>query len=173
MASLTGDFKLIDRQIQKLSKAAKVLDSVGRNCGEEILDLVREGFRTETDPYGQRWDPPKYRSGKALSDKGRLKGSWHVAKANRSGVRVATGVAYARYHQSGTGKYGPKNSPIVPVRKKALSWTAGGKRFFARSVDGSRPRRMIPERGRGLPQRWRTRIVEAAQDVLEQELGPR
>lgn len=172
MARLTGDFKLIDRQIQKLGKAAKALDNVGKACGFELKDLVEEGFRSQTNPYGERWDPPLLRQGQALSDTGRLRRSWHVARADRRGVRIATSVDYARYHQTGTGIHGPSNRPIVPVRKKMLAWTSSGQRFFARSVDGSRPRKMIPDRGRGLPAPWRARILEAAQEVLEAELGP-
>lgn len=173
MARLTGDFRAIDRQIKKLERARKVLDIVGQQCGHELKELVLDGFRSGTNPYGERWDPPKLRSGQPLADTGRLKSSWHVAQANRSGVRIATSVNYARYHQTGTGKYGPKGQSIVPVRKQALSWkTRSGDRFFARSVDGSRPRMMVPERGRGLPPSWRSRIIEAATEVLETELGP-
>jgi phage gpG-like protein len=173
MARLTGDFRSIDRQIRKLEAAKKLLDLVGQQCGQELKELVLDGFRTETNPYGERWDPPLLREGKALSDTGRLRSSWHVAKANRGGVRIATSVDYARYHQTGTGKYGPRGRPIVPVRKSLLSWqTRSGERFFARSVDGSRPRMMVPDSGRGLPPAWRNRILETAREVLETELGP-
>ncbi|MFO7178983.1 MAG: phage virion morphogenesis protein [Pseudomonadota bacterium] len=172
MARLTGEFEKLDRQIRKLKGADKALDIVARQCGETTLDLIRDGFRNERDPYGDKWKAPLLRKGRALSDRGRLRSSWHIAKANRSELRVATAVSYAGYHQSGTGVFGPRKKPIVPVNKRALSWKVGRQRYFASSVQGAPKRLMVPTKSRGLPKRWRTELIATAQEVLETELGP-
>lgn len=81
----------------------------------------------------------------------------------RQTVRVVAGatngkVGYAQYVEYGTGIYGPKGRPIVPVRKKFLRFPAkgsatrksgnltsaqqkaGGGFVFVKSVKGMRPR---------------------------------
>lgn len=173
MARLTGDFEKLERQIRKLERAERALEEVARQCGEAALNLIRDGFRHERDPYGEKWNPPLLRAGRALSHRGRLRSSWHVAKAARDELRVATAVSYAGYHQSGTGVFGPRGQPIKPIRAKALSWKVGRRRYFASSVAGAPKRMMVPTQARGLPKRWRDEFIDTATEVLEAELGPR
>lgn len=57
-------------------------------------------------------------------------------------IYVAHGSKVGAYHETGTGIYGPKKSPIVPVKrkgsqkKKALHFKLNGKDVFAKSVKG-------------------------------------
>jgi hypothetical protein len=70
-------------------------------------------------------------------------------------ARIGSHMSYAPYVEYGTGIYGPKGKPIVPVRAKALAWPApsllsGGwakrktvlseERIIRRSVKGMKPR---------------------------------
>ena len=91
---------------KKLANVAKVLDIVSHSVSEEILNLIRQTFVDETDPYGRRWRPKQRRDGrKTLSGRtGRLKNSWHVQKADSTGFVIATDVKYAAYHQAGAGR---------------------------------------------------------------------
>lgn len=51
-------------------------------------------------------------------------------------VYVAHGSEIGVYHELGTGIYGPKKRPIVPVNSKALHFKINGKDVFAKSVKG-------------------------------------
>jgi phage gpG-like protein len=162
----TGDFKKLQKWADRLDGSDDVLERAARNMADEALDLIVEGFKSATDPYGKKWATLKLRSGRALSDTGRLRSSWHRKRVDRRGFTIAAGVQYARYHQHGTGIYGPRKTPIKPKRGKALAFSVrGGGRHVVRSVKGSPARRMIPVGGR-LPAKWRTRLIEAAEDVF-------
>lgn len=80
-------------------------------------------------------------------DEGTLRASISHAvrvEADRVVGRVGTGLAYGLYLERGTGIYGPKGRPIVPIRRRYLrfevkSGTAakGGRPVvFAKSVRG-------------------------------------
>jgi phage gpG-like protein len=162
----TGDFRKLQKWSDRLGGADDVLERAARNMADEALDLIVEGFKSATDPYGKKWAPLVLRTGRALSDTGRLRSSWHRKRVDRRGFTIAAGVAYARYHQRGTGIYGPRKRPITPKTKKALAFSVrGGGRHVVRSVRGSPARRMIPVGGR-LPPRWRNRLIAAAEDVF-------
>src|SRR5690625_4495771 len=51
-------------------------------------------------------------------------------------IYVAHGSEVGVYHELGTGIYGPRKRPIVPVNAKALKFKINGKEVFARSVKG-------------------------------------
>ncbi|QRY62755.1 HK97 gp10 family phage protein [Gordonia sp. PDNC005] len=86
-------------------------------------------------------------------DEGTLRASiTYVTRISSTGAKVIVGspLPYAEYFHTGTGIYGPRGTPIVPVTKKALKfkWDGPGgatrskdKRgyVFAKSVKGIRP----------------------------------
>lgn len=51
-------------------------------------------------------------------------------------VYVAHGSKVGAYHETGTGIYGPKKRPIVPVKAKVLHFKINGKDVFAKSIKG-------------------------------------
>lgn len=51
-------------------------------------------------------------------------------------IYAAHGSEVGAYHETGTGIYGPKKRPIVPVKAKALHFKMNGKDVFVRSVKG-------------------------------------
>lgn len=97
---------------------------------------------------------------RAPVDEGRLRSSigYNVSiLPTQVRVRIGSSLAYARYVHEGTGIYGPRRRPIVPVTAKALKFEPGrsmgprrrgasagarGRRggpVFAASVKGSPP----------------------------------
>lgn len=60
---------------------------------------------------------------------------------NLPAVRVGSNVKYAIYVHDGTGLYGPKATPIKPLRAKALAFNVKNKskKVFAKSVKGMKP----------------------------------
>jgi phage gpG-like protein len=162
---LTGEFAELERFMEKVASVPDSMRIVSANLAEETIELFREGFETSTDPYGNRWEPLKLRSGQPLRDKGGLQSSWHRRFVTAQGFTVASGKDYAAYHQGGTGIYGPRHQRIVPTKARALRFAGPSGPIFARSVEGVPRRRMVPDKG-ALPSRWRQRYVEAAQDVL-------
>lgn len=95
----------------------------GRAIAQARLEMAEEGmsrtlvgFEKEQGPWGQRWDAPKYRSGKALQDTGRLRASIHV-EATPGGFRLFTNVVYAAIHNfGGTIRRGARGIRI-PMRQ--------------------------------------------------------
>jgi phage gpG-like protein len=162
MLKFTGDFQALDRFAEQLSAAAGSTRLISGAMAEETISLIRDGFAASEDPYGKPWEPIKLRAGQPLRDSGGLQASWHPSDVSESGFRVSSGKAYAKFHQQGTGLYGPHKARIVPVKAKALNVPGLGPRA---SVAGSPKRRMVPDRGR-LPRKWREAYVEAAQEVL-------
>lgn len=157
-----GQFPELKEYFKRLSKLPKSAKIVNEQLAEETLDLIREGFETSTDPYGNAWESPKLRAGRPMEDTGGLKSSWHARVANGT-FTVASGKEYAAMLQRGTGIYNPRRrQPIKPLKAKALKLPGG---LFFRQVDGAEPRKMVPDKG-GLPKRWRDRYEEVAQEVL-------
>jgi len=59
--------------------------------------------------------------------------------SGRPAAEVFATASYAEFVHEGTGIYGPKKRPIVPIRAKALHW-GGTPGVFAKSVKGMRAR---------------------------------
>jgi phage gpG-like protein len=186
---LTGDFARIGRKIAQLEKPQEGLRRVAEAMADETLTLINEGFAEEADPYGEKWAPLVLRTGKILQNTGGMAASWHRKSASSRGFRVANGKKYAKWHQGGTGIYGPFKHPIVPKTKKALAFSfiagvrtvgKGGKalkrpqlirgEMVVRSVKGSPRRRMVPDPG-PVPTKWRIRLHHAARDALKAHFG--
>jgi hypothetical protein len=76
-----------------------------------------------------------------------MRGGWKHRSWRTGGIangELYNMVPHAIYQEEGTGIWGPRRAkyPIVPRRKRCLSWTSGGQRFFARRVmhPGVKPR---------------------------------
>lgn len=159
----TGDFAALQRFANKIRKVPSVLQVVNEQLCEETIELIREGFENSTDPFGNRWRDPKLRDGRPLEDTGGLKASWFRKFVGADRFSVANAKTYAIYHQRGTGVFGPAHARIYPTRARALRLPNG---MFRRSVAGSPPRKMVPDTGAALPERWRKRYIATAQAVL-------
>ncbi len=159
----SGDFAALDRFREKVEAAPAALVTVNEQLAEETVELIREGFDNSTDPYGDPWEELVLREGRPLEDTGGLKAAWFRERADATGFSVANAKSYAGYHQRGTGIYGPRGARIKPVRAKVLKLGKTGR--VARSVRGAPKRMMVPENGR-LPERWKERYRETAQEVL-------
>lgn len=118
--TFSGDFKTLQKWANQVATAPDVLDDIGENLGEEAIELVKEGFENERDPYGKPWAKLKRRTGRILQDTGRLKGSYNRVYANRTGFKIATGVKYAQYHQRGTARMVARR--MVPNATLPAEW---------------------------------------------------
>ena len=137
----------IDQLAAAMENTGAMLDVISKTQAEEALNLVRDGFRNETDPYGTAWEPKQAADGrKTLSGPtSRLKGGWHVVSAGPTGFQIAPSVKYAAPHQK------PKTKP------------GGGLK---------RPRRMmVPDADLGLPKSWADAFEQIAEDALDSVLS--
>jgi hypothetical protein len=167
----TGGFKQLEGFAADIERAPDALKVVSEQLAEATLELIREGFELERDPYGKKWArhsrlTRKLRpGGRVLADKGGMKAAWHRKSAARDAFEVANAKSYTIFHQEGTGAHGPSGQPIKPVRAKALRIPAGNGAVFLSQVAGVKKRRMVPTNGR-IPKSWQARYVETAQEVL-------
>lgn len=143
-----------------LKELPEEMRAMPRLMAEEAVDLTRQTFEDEKDPYGKPWAPLKLRSGRILAKTGGLKNSIHARQVGK-GFTIGFGKAYGAYHQSGTGLHGPKGQRIKPLRAKALGPINPGKKFF-RSTAGAARRPMIPYRG--MPESWSEAFQGLAED---------
>jgi hypothetical protein len=141
--TVDGDFKTLDDWERAFATADKLLVKMSRDMAEEALNLTKEGWRKQANPYGKRWKAKKKRDGRQVlvGRTARLKGGWYVRKANRGGFTIAPSVGYAGYHQTGT------------------KW-----------MD---QRMMVPSAERGLPSEWRDSMNEIIGDHFAAHFGSR
>lgn len=134
--------------LRKLERPERALKAVSASLAEESINLIKDGFRTETDPYGQRWAKRKRETPQTIGrlvlsgETGRLKTGYKATNISEQGFLVTASVEYAMHHQM------PK-------------------------PDSGRVARMqVPDADRGLSNTWASQFDEAAQDVLEDYFKP-
>lgn len=157
-----GQFDELDRFIESVRKVPDSLVTVNEQLAEETLSLIAECHEYSRDPYGNPWEPLKLREGKPLDDTGGMKTSWHRRWASRGGFAVGNAKSYTKWHQRGTGLFGPYRHRITPKTAKALRLPGG---LFRSSVAGTPARKQIPDAGT-LPPSWSSRYVDAANEVF-------
>jgi len=152
------------KQVERLSKKLESLWSdMGAELSEDLasasVDLVADGFDSESDPYGKKWLATA-RGGEILSDTGALKTSVKVKSFSPSRFVVDASVKYASTHQSG--------ATIKPKSKSVLRFKIGKQWVFASKVK-------IPARpffpNRKLPVSWLKEYVMVADELLEERLS--
>jgi phage gpG-like protein len=117
---ITGDFAKVDRWAKRLRDLEKTKRALLANIGEEAVELVKEGFDRQGDPYGKAWKGTK-RGGRILQDTGALKNSFHRKSLSSSRVVIGPGVGYAGFHQSGTSRMVAR--PMLPNRGLPKTWS--------------------------------------------------
>ena len=155
-----------DRELGELIAKLGLLEGegmreLGRNLAEEAVELVKQGFEDERDPYGNEWPALTCRNGQILRDTGAMLGSLHVASADETQATIAMGVWYAVVHQTG--------KTIVPKFAKRLRFMAFGVPVFAKSVTIP-PRPFFPREGE-LPGDWERSFDEVADEWFESLCG--
>lgn len=105
----------------KLTSAKELREIVKSTAKKASQELVQLGFKTETDPYGNRWAPKKKKNGKPiLVNTGRMKKSFRY-KTGLSQVKISNLKKYAIYHLTGIpGKMPPRL--FVPFKKSSKLW---------------------------------------------------
>lgn len=122
-----ADFEIDATQVTELAKRldrftdGRWQTALMGQVGEELIELVREGFERQADPYGAPWAPLKRRSGRILQDTGRLRMFFVRQKGERM-VRVGTPAFYGRFHQTGT-KHMPARK-MVPDGALPGAWSS-------------------------------------------------
>lgn len=120
---LKGDFGKLRDWKRRFGGAAvdQAKRAVLANVGEEVLELIAEGFAKEQAPSGRSWAPLKVRAGRILQDTGRLRSSFHRKAISSVSVTIGPGVTYARFHQDGTRRMVAR--PMVPDGKLPQKWS--------------------------------------------------
>lgn len=116
-----ADFTAFRARLAELEGRLSDLRPVMDDLGEDLRELIREGFDTEGASYGKRWAPlaPAYRKHRISKDRGsdilNLRGggggrllksfqgrnSWKVYTLRRDGVQVGTKLGIAGPHDRG------------------------------------------------------------------------
>jgi phage gpG-like protein len=147
------------------------------------MKLVADEFKTETDPYGNKWAPlarergrnkrarlramaagKKVKGQKILQDTGRMKNSVGAVPRGNT-ARLVIPTWYAAVHQSG-GKF----TRHPTLRQQATRSMAGRAPMLASTT--VIPRRMMLPEGE-LPDRWKRVFVKESNLLLAQKLEVR
>lgn len=164
--SIKGDtaaLRGLQRDLEKLSKSG--MRELSANLAEESLELIRQGFDTSSDPYGQKWQATK-RGGQILRESGRLRNSFTTSSISASGFRVGSNAKQVALQNYG-GTIKPKTKKFLRFRAAKNERSKGGFVFAKKVVIPARP--MLPDE-RGLPKRWEKSLEEAAQEVIDEIL---
>lgn len=178
--AISGDFRKLQKLVVKAADApSKMMRVVSKVMAEATIDLVKEGFSQQRDPYGRPWAPRHPNSirtsGPILRDSSRLWGSFSRSDVSEKGFRVGTNVKYAAIHQFG--------GEIVPKKAKALAfWVPGSYQVF--SARGKRLKKpklnsmflvltkkvTMPQRAmmpiKTIPKRWMDAYREVVDEVV-------
>lgn len=188
MASVTGDFDKIAELANKCEKLTRVKAELSRDLAEEYTGYMQECFRASHGPYGEAWEPVKFRvsangpAQKPLLDTGIMKNAIHPVESsiNEDGFHVVVPQAYATTHQYGA-VIKPKNAkvlcfpgPVTYTRKSYVSKKTG-KEYSKTTRKGSgmifAMKVTIPARpfamDKGIPPELSARFDEAANEFLE------
>lgn len=178
--SFRGDFTKLRKfiaQLHELSGPGPV-SQISRAMGDEAMKLVEQGFRTQKDPYGQKWSPhspaTKRRSrSRILTRSGRLR-SGFVLRSSASGFSISNATPYASVHQTGAD-YVAKGRVMFHDQKgrfrgassKSKSGLILG-RFKAHGSHRIRipARLMVPTSDQNLGRLWDTRLRRVARNEL-------
>ena len=161
--------KLLENKLQAITDAMGA-DDLLHDIGRAIRTRVEMGFRNTTDPYGDKWQSLKYRSGQPLSDTGRLRNSISY-EVQGDALVVGTNVCYAIVHQFGatveaTGK---KGVGLCGESRKGASLlafpTPGG---WIRAKKVTIPARPIFPDSRGMPPAWAKAIKQQIEQRFKQ-----
>lgn len=132
MIRLTGDLSQLSRFADKLEKATDAKRDILRSLAEESITLTADTFKAQRGPYGGKWKAKKRPDGRAIltGPTGVLRNSWHLS-VGHDWFRIAAGVAYAKYHQSGTRKMVAR--VMLPLKARGIppKWM----RAFRSTVD--------------------------------------
>lgn len=155
---VTSDLVGIRKLLRKLEPRER--RAALKNVGEAGVGLVRDAFQATTDPYGTKWKPladstlasfvgaagvagrrrRRAYGSRPLNRTGVLLGSINSQLLSDDEVSIGTPFPWAKYHQ-------------------------GDPSHASRGVI---PRRMfLPSSERGLPDAWRTEILDAVESYLE------
>jgi len=110
--------------------------------GPVARDLIKRGVKVQS--RARRNLGGATGSGPKRVDTGLLRASIAtqlVTSGPELAMRVGTNVYYSRWVHDGTGIYGPRHTPIVPRKAKALRffWKKAGKWVITKSVRGMKP----------------------------------
>jgi phage gpG-like protein len=139
---------------------AKQINRPLREVGFGWLQLIRQGFATGRNPYGQPWLPVK-RGGRPLVRTGALLRDRFAFSASATQVSVGTNVKIAEFHQFGTHAF-----TILPQRRQALAWPSAAHPVRSVQHPGLPKRQMVPERQGGLPTQYQHVIQTAFARLL-------
>ncbi|NBC17447.1 MAG: hypothetical protein GVY18_09070 [Bacteroidetes bacterium] len=131
----------MERLAERFENPDAVLRTISANLAEEAINLTREGFEREADPYGKTWAPRKTADNAGsnlLVRTGAMRNSWHVGSVQPMRFTIVSGVEYADYHQNGTR--------VMPSRM------------------------MVPHES-DVPPRWKDAFDEVVVEIFERELG--
>jgi phage gpG-like protein len=147
-ASLSGDFSKLTAFSNRVAAfgSPALMRQISKEIADEALFQVQKGFSEQRDPYGPQWFPKKFDDGRKIlrGSSGKLERSFVRLYAGPDAAIIGSKVRYAGFQQTGTGIYGPSGRRITPKNGKALRFKVGGRWMFAKSVEGSRQRMMMP-----------------------------
>lgn len=173
-SGISGDFSKLLKFAKKVGNLAgqNAMTAVSSALADATVELIDEGFRDEREPSGRPWRDKVFHNGKPiLDDSGRLRKSFHKKQVSSRGFEVSSDDPKFKFHQGGTGIYGPRHRRIKPKKKGVLAWPIGGGRFaFAQSVSGAPKRKMLPEGGK-TPAAWSRRHKQRAETVMRERFA--
>lgn len=159
---ITGDFGKLGALGDRIKRfgSSETLRTVSTGMRDETLDLISDGFDSESAPDGSKWAPRAIPERTPINfRRGRLRTSFKTKRLNSKGFKVGSTAKHAKWAQEGRG-------PVKPVRKPLLRFFAGGRWWTSKGTGPAPARPVVPRRSSQMPLGWRLRLKNRAQSEL-------
>ena len=175
MIQIDVDDRAIQSAIEALRSRLTDLSPAFREVGSTLVDEIRLGFKTSTDPWGVPWKRLAWKTqvqrmgglGKIFTKTGKIKASKIREAAAGLQPLLHTGKLRSSITFRLLGKQGVEVG-TSDYEKKAAHHQFGSKKTSGRG-SGVPARPFLPIRGQtaDLPERWREQVL----DILRDHLG--
>ena len=163
------DMSAWEQTIDKLENKARSFEKLKDEIGLAIKNTILLDFKQAQSPYGEKWQPLKWRSGEPLRDTGALRASISYEVVGNA-IIVGYAKEYGKYHNEGTGIYnGGKPYTVKPKNKQALFFKGAQSPFKSAVIDGVPKRQFMPYGGQELPASYIKVIFSTIEDYLSKK----
>lgn len=140
--AITGDWGTLERWIKSFEKleSPNFPREMALKMGVQSLKFIREGFKKQSDPFGNPWKPKVRPDGRKIlhGETDKLNASWQIESYSPTGFVIMSVLPYALPHQFGAVKRGTNwripRRPMTPDHNLPNSWIDSFDKIFAKEV---------------------------------------
>jgi hypothetical protein len=167
---VTGDFSTLMSWERLLKHGRAMLPAMSAAMADRTIELIKDGFAKETDPYGNRWKDKRHPDGRKIlhGKTGELRAGFRKKEASADRYQITNPVPYASAHQAPRGSSRAQRM-MVPDEQKGMpsAWFDALQEISLDSLEEYFNGTVKKRRSRGM------RVLSAIESVVHRVRGPR